>query len=114
MVHSDFAAARAELLTPAKSYVGQESFSVDETRISGRIARARIHVERAFCRAQEWKILGKRIKISNCDLAGSVFFCCCMLSNYGPNLIRQEGEPVVSLSELVWEARAPDAGSDGV
>ena len=50
VLQCEFAAVRAELLKPRKGYRGlQLSFTMDEVNMGGRIARARLHVERAFC-----------------------------------------------------------------
>ena len=50
VLQSEFAAVRAELLKPRKSCRGlQLSFTMDDVNMGGRIARARVHVERAFC-----------------------------------------------------------------
>ena len=53
-------------------------------------------------RAQEWKILHSIIKISNMDMAGTVFAICCYMTNYEAPLIRQSDEDLRSLSELQW------------
>ena len=89
MMHADFIALCHELITPPKAKKNVASFSVDEGRMTNKVGSLRIHVERAFQRVQEWKVLHKTIKISNADLSGSVFFVCCMMSNFDSPLIRE-------------------------
>ena len=72
------------------------------------VAGPRVHVERAFRRVQEWKCLSKRVKLTQADLAGSVFSVCARMSNFDRPLIR-EGD-LLSVAEQTWGLR--DSGGD--
>ena len=89
-------------MTPSHALKGVPTYTVDESKWTNTIGKMRIHVERMFRRAQEFKILHRTIKISNMDLAGTIMKVCCLLTNYEPPLIRQRGEILQSLSELQW------------
>lgn len=102
MMHADFAENLHELLTPPKAHNNQLSFTVDETMITNKIARERALVERVFRRAQEWGILHTTIKISECDLAGSVFFVVCMMCNFDTPMIRDNCTVLRSVAEIQW------------
>ena len=102
LMHADFAEFLHELITPCKAYNKQATFTVDETLITTQVARDRALVERVFRRGQEWKYLHRRIPISECDLAGSVFFVIMMMTNYEPLAVRQKDEPLTSLAEKQW------------
>jgi hypothetical protein len=103
-----------ELLTPVKAWVNHGSFTIDEMAHTNFIGNQRIHIERAFERAQDNKILHTVVQIDQIDLWGLVFCVCMLLSNYGPPLV-QKGEfrdangaltkPLVSLAELQWGVR---------
>jgi hypothetical protein len=104
MLHAEYADAKHqhELFTPSHAQAGVKTYSADESRWTNAVGKTRIHVERMFKRAQEWKILHTIIKISAMDLAGSIFKVCCFMGNFEPPLIRQEGEPLRSLAEVQW------------
>jgi len=102
MMHAEFGEQGHELLTPTHAVKNVPTYSVDESKWTNAIGKTRIHVERMFRRAQEWKILHNIIKVSNMDLAGSIFKVCCYMTNYEPPLIRQRDDMLVSLAELQW------------
>ena len=102
MMHAEFAALNHELHTPSHAIAGVPTYSFDESRWTNAIGKTRIHIERMFRRAQEWKILHSIIKVSNMDLAGTVFQVCCLMTNYEPPLIRQGDDALVSVGELQW------------
>ena len=102
MMHAEFAAKGHELITPPHAAANVPTYTIDESKWTNAIGKTRIHVERMFRRAQEWKILHSTIKVSHMDLAGTIFKVCCLMGNYEPNLVRQRGEILRSLSELQW------------
>ena len=73
---------------PPKAQAGQHAFSDVQMLDTQRIARMRIHVERAFERAQEFRILHNTIPVDQFDMWGMVFRVCCLLTNYQSPLIR--------------------------
>ena len=91
-----------KLRVPSHAQVGVATFSRDESKCTNKVGKTRIHIERMFKRAQEWKILHTIIKISAMDLAGTIFQVCCFMTNFEPPLIRSEGEALVSLAEKQW------------
>lgn len=108
MMHAQFTDVMHELLTPPEKRRGVATFSTDEMNMTHVIAGPRVHVERAFRRVQEWKCLGKRVKLTQADLAGSVFSVCARMSNFDRPLIR-EGD-LLSVAEQTWGLR--DSGGD--
>ena len=88
MMHSEFVQRGAYLAVPPKAKAGQHAFSHDQMVDTAKIARLRIHVERAFERAQEFKILHNAVPVTMIDLWGDIFKVCCYLTNYQAPLIR--------------------------
>ena len=87
IMHADFSKLMHILVVPSKAVNGQEVFSEDAITDTAKIARKRIHVERAFQRAQEFKILHRKVPITEVDLWGMIFGICCRLTNFQPILI---------------------------
>lgn len=102
MMHAEFASAGHQLITPTHAVAGVPTYSYDESRWTNAIGKTRIHIERMFRRAQEWKILHGIIKINSMDLAGTIFKVCCLMGNFEPPLIRQGDDALLSLAELQW------------
>ena len=89
-MHADFSAKRSSLVIPPVALPGQKMFSFDQMAETSTIARERIHVERAFRRAQEFQILHRVIPLTMLDLWGPIFRVCCYLTNYGAPLINDK------------------------
>jgi hypothetical protein len=89
-MQSDFTAKQASLIIPPVAVAGQDHFGRDQMADTSIIARERIHVERAFRRAQEFQILHRVIPITMIDMWGSIFQVCCYLTNYQPPLIKDK------------------------
>jgi hypothetical protein len=87
---ADFSSKRSHLIIPPKAYSGQSVYTEDEMTDTATIARSRIHVERAFKRAQEYQILHSKIPITMFDMWGSIFKVCCFLTNFEVPLIRDK------------------------
>lgn len=87
MMHYDFAEKMHYLAVPAKARRGQKFYDTDQMMDTATIARKRIHVERAFRRAQEYEILHRRIPITQADIWGMVFSVSCFLCNFQPPLM---------------------------
>ena len=87
---ADFSAKNHLLMIPPKAFQGQAVFTFDEMVDTADIARERIHVERAFKRAQEYKILHNKIPVTMFDLWGSIFRVCCFLTNFEAPLIQEK------------------------
>ena len=87
MMHNDFAGKMHYLAVPPKARRGQKHYDTDQMIDTTTIARKRIHVERAFRRAQEYEILHRRIPITQFDIWGMVFSVCCFLCNFQPPLM---------------------------
>ena len=90
MMHSEFVQRGAYLAVPPKAMAGQHAFSHGQMADTAKIARLRIHVERAFERAQEFKILHNAVPVTMIDLWGDIFKVCCYLTNYQAPLIRDK------------------------
>lgn len=102
LLHGEFIEKQHELMIPPKKFKGRVSFNTDEMRKTDQVGSKRIHVERAFSTLTNWKIYSKRIKISNVDLWSSIYFVTCMMCNYEPPQLLEEGTPNVCLAEMVW------------
>lgn len=104
-MHSEYASLKKhELITPCKAWVNNPTFTVDEVAHTHKVGNKRIHVERAFRRAQEWKILHGLVPLTRVDIWGAVWFVCCMMSNFGPPMIREGVDGLPSLAEIQWGA----------
>ena len=55
--------------------------------LTKKIARLRVHVERAIGLVKEYKILQDTLPASMWDSISNVIYVCCMLSNFGPPLV---------------------------
>lgn len=87
---ADFSSKRSLLVVPPKAFNGQAVYTADEMVDTSAIARARIHVERAFKRAQEYQILHNKIPVTMYDIWGSIFRVCCFLTNFEAPLIQDK------------------------
>ena len=61
--------------------------AADDVFLTKKIARLRVHVERAIGRVKEYKILQDTIPASMWDSISNVIYVCCMLSNFQPLLV---------------------------
>ena len=103
MMHAEFAEVGHNLFVPSHARVGVKTYTADESKWTNKIGKTRIHIERMFKRAQEYKIMHARVKISNMHMAGTIFKCCCFLTNFEPPLVRQEDHTHLrSLFEIQW------------
>lgn len=99
-MHHDFSERSHKLLVPVKASKGQEFFSEDSMVMTAEIARKRIHVERAFQRAQEFKILHKIIPVTEIDIFGMIFKICCGLTNFQPPLIEDKDTNIADTTSV--------------
>jgi hypothetical protein len=67
---------------PAKRLPGQVFFTPGQIEQTSIIARARIHVERAFARVKQFRFFRSEISISQADMLGKVFYVACMLTHH--------------------------------
>ena len=61
--------------------------AANDVFLTKKIARLRVHVERAIGRVKEYKILQDTLPASMWDSISNVIYVCCMLSNFGPPLV---------------------------
>ena len=77
-------------VTPPRKHDNVD-FSNDEINLTKLVANLRIHVERAFRRLKEFKILNSgEFSIHQADLASSIALVCALLSNYQNPLIGKD------------------------
>ena len=88
LVHNLFSAQHHTLLTPFKKRRGMKGFNETALNATEGTARVRIHIERMFERVQDFKIMGKIIKITDVDIFSSIWSVCCHLVNFDSELIR--------------------------
>lgn len=62
--------------------------SAAEVALTRKIARHRVHVERAISRAKKFKIVDNRVEMSIFPTINQIWFCCCFLTNFMPYLIK--------------------------
>ena len=60
---------------------------VDDVVLTSKIARLRIHVERAIGRIKEYHILQNVLPAAIWDTINQVVYVCCMLANFNPPLV---------------------------
>jgi len=61
--------------------------AANDVFLTKKIARLRVHVERAIGRVKEYKILQSTLPASMWDSISNVIYVCCMLSNFEPPLV---------------------------
>ena len=55
--------------------------------VTKKIARLRVHVERAIGRVKDYHILRETLPASMWDSISDIIYVCCMLTNFGPPLV---------------------------
>lgn len=55
--------------------------------LTKKIARLRVHVERAIGRVKEFRILQDSLPATMWDSVNELIYVCCMLTNFGPPLV---------------------------
>ena len=55
--------------------------------VTKKIARLRVHVERAIGRVKDYRILRETLPASMWDSISDIIYVCCMLTNFGPPLV---------------------------
>ncbi|XP_064462315.1 uncharacterized protein LOC135372776 [Ornithodoros turicata] len=71
-----------DLYRPPFRQTNEPQMSSSDVAATRRVARARVHVERAIRRVKSCHILDKPFPISMIDIAEQVFQVCCYLSNF--------------------------------
>lgn len=69
-------------------FLSNGQFSKEEISQTRKIARQRIHVERAIGRVKQYHILDPVIPIALKSTVSSIFRVCCFLSNLNPPLVK--------------------------
>ena len=64
--------------------------SASEINLTEKIARHRVHVERAIARIKSFKILSSRIDLCLFSCVNQIWFVCCFLTNFMNLLIKQK------------------------
>lgn len=67
-----------------------EQMSPSDVSLTQKIAKHRIHVERAISRVKKFKIVDHRVDISLFPCINQIWFCCCFLTGFMPLLIKGE------------------------
>jgi hypothetical protein len=115
-MHHEFARRGGAFLSmPPKARRGQHEFTAEQMVDTAAIARKRIHVKRAFQRAQEFKFLHKTIPLAMAMVGmwGVVFAICCRLFNYQPPLIRDGDRRVNTGRRGAWHSVHSEEEGDG-
>lgn len=61
-----------------------------DVALTKKIAKHRVHVERAISRAKKFKIVDNRIELSLFPSINQIWFCCCFLTGFMPLLINDK------------------------
>lgn len=61
--------------------------SASDVFTTKKIARLRVHVERAIGRVKDYRILQGSLPASMWDSFSDMIYICCMLTNFGPPLV---------------------------
>ncbi|XP_064469823.1 uncharacterized protein LOC135384556 [Ornithodoros turicata] len=75
------------LYRPPYRHFHEPQMSSEDVAETRRVARARVHVERAIRRVKSFHILDRPFPIAMIDIAEQVFHVCCFLSNFRLPLI---------------------------
>ncbi len=70
------------VFVPPKRNRGEDKLSADNVRRTRTIANYRIHVERAMKDIKVFKILGRKQRVVQIDVIGSIFQVCAYLTNW--------------------------------
>jgi len=74
------------LIPPFASIACQ--MSAADVAFTRKIARHRVHVERAISRVKKFKIVGKGVGLSLFPCINQIWYSCCFLTNFMPYLIK--------------------------
>ena len=67
---------------------GPGQMSDSDVKLTRKIARHCVHVERAISRVKKIKIVDHRIEISLFPSINQIWFCCCFLTGFMPLLVQ--------------------------
>ena len=59
-----------------------------------KIAKHRVHVERAIARVKQFKILSGKISLSSFGSINQIWLTCCMLTSFMPFLIQDKADGI--------------------
>ena len=59
----------------------------NDVLLTKKIARLRVHVERAIGRIKEYRILHSTLPAAMWDSTNEIIYVCCMLTNFSPPLV---------------------------
>jgi len=69
---------------------GSSQMSAGDVSLTRKIAKHRVHVERAISRAKKFKIVDNRVELSLFPCINQIWFCCCFLTGFMPYLITEK------------------------
>lgn len=93
LIADDLAVRHCSLAIPAFTR-GKKQLSRLEVEKSRKLARARIHVERAIRRVKVFKILSATMPISLLEYSNEILTVCCALTNLRPKLINPKSKKI--------------------
>jgi hypothetical protein len=85
----DLKALGLELNIPPFTVSGTQMKDTD-VELTEKIARHRVHVERAIARVKQFKILGGKVKLGLFSIVNQIWFSCCFLTNFMSPLINDD------------------------
>lgn len=86
-IHEEIEKLGLNLNIPPFAKSGSQ-LSTSEIKLTEKIARHRVHVERAIARVKIFKILSHRIDLSLFSTINQIWFVCCFLTNFMGYLIK--------------------------
>ena len=63
LLHAEFAAVLHELLTTPKNWRNQDTFTIDESGWTSKIAQCRVVIENVIKEGRSWKLPNRTIKV---------------------------------------------------
>ena len=82
LMHSYCTAVGHELIIPWKKRKGHLGLGEAGSKQQDLVGNFSMHVERAFAMVQQWKILRRRVQISEVDVFDTAWTICSLMCNY--------------------------------
>ena len=82
LLHACCTAVGHELITPWKKRKGHLGLGGAGSKQQDRVGNCGAHVECAFAMVQHWKILRRRVQISEVDVFDTAWTMCSLMRNY--------------------------------
>jgi hypothetical protein len=89
LIREDIEKLGLELIIPPFAS-STEQMPPSDVALTQKIAKHRIHVERAISRVKKFKIVDHRLDLTLYPSINQIWFCCCFLTGFMPLLIKDQ------------------------